>query len=84
MYGGELSTVTLSFPEKLTGVMLDRFGKEVLLKKDSDKFSIRTDVVISNHFFGWLSGLGKDVKIIAPENIRQQYKLYLSDILEEI
>ena len=84
MYGGELSTVTLSFPEKLTGVMLDRFGKEVSLKKDIDNFSIRTDVVISDHFFGWLAGLGKEVKIFAPDSIRQQYKQYLSEILEDI
>lgn len=84
MYGGQPGTVTLSFPEKLTGVMLDRFGKEVSLKKDSDNFSIRTDVVISDHFFGWLAGLGKEVKIVSPDNIRQQYKQYLSDILEDI
>lgn len=85
MYGGEPATVTLAFPEKLTGVMLDRFGKDVLLKKDSEmNYSIRTDVVISDHFFGWLAGLGKEVRIISPDKIRQQYKQYLSDILEDI
>ena len=85
MYGGEPATVTLAFPEKLTGVMLDRFGKDVLLKKDSEmNYSIRTDVVISDHFFGWLAGLGKEVRIVSPDKIRQQYKQYLSDILEDI
>ena len=84
MHGGDLAAVTLSFPENLTGVMLDRFGKEVSLKKESDKFTIRTDVVISDHFFVWLAGLGKDVRIVSPDNIRQQYKQYLSDILEDI
>ena len=85
MYGGELSTVTLLFPKKLTGVMLDRFGKDVLLKRDSEEmYSVRTDVIISGHFFGWLAGLGKQVKIISPDSIRQQYKIYLSDILKDI
>lgn len=85
MYGGELSTVTISFPEHLTGVMLDRFGKDVLLRKDGESnFSIRTDVVISDHFFGWLAGLGKQVKIVSPDRVRQQYKQYLSDILKDI
>ena len=84
MYGGELSTVTLAFPEHLTGVMLDRFGKEVILRKDTTGYSIRTDIVISDHFFGWLAGLGKSVKIVSPDDIRQQYKQYLSDILEDI
>ena len=85
MYGGEPATVTLAFPENLTGVMLDRFGKDVLLRKDGEaNYSIRTDVVISDHFFGWLAGLGKQVKIVSPDSIRAQYKQYLSDILEDI
>ena len=85
MYGGESETVTLSFPMKLTGVMLDRFGKDVLLKKESEEvYRVRTDVVISGHFFGWLAGLGKQVRIISPDSVRQQYKQYLSDILEDI
>ena len=85
MYGGESETVTLSFPMKLTGVMLDRFGKDVLLKKESEEvYRVRTDVVISGHFFGWLAGLGKQVRIISPDSVRLQYKQYLSDILEDI
>ncbi len=85
MYGGEPGTVTLSFPKELTGVMLDRFGKDVLLKKDSEEmYSVRTDVVVSGHFFGWLAGLGKQVNIISPDSVRQQYKFYLSDILKDI
>lgn len=83
MYGGDMSAVTLSFPESIIGVMLDRFGKDVSLKKETDeRYSIRTDIVISDHFFGWLAGLGKQVQIVSPDTIREQYKNYLSDILE--
>ncbi len=85
MYGGELESVTISFPENLIGVMLDRFGKDVSLKKENDiRYSIRTDVVISGQFFGWLAGLGKDVKIISPEFVKQKYKEKLIDILEDL
>ena len=85
MYGGEVSSVTLQFPESLIGVMLDRFGKDVLLKKEcEDCYSIRADLAVSEHFFGWLAGLGKQVKVIAPEDVKQKYKLYLSDILKDI
>ena len=83
MYGGELTKITLAFPEHLIGVMLDRFGKEVSLKKESDGcYSIRTDVIISEQFFGWMAGLGKQVQIISPEEVKQKYKECLLDILE--
>ncbi len=85
MYGGDVCNVTLSFPEQLTGVMLDRFGKDVLLKKEGDgRYSIRAEVIISEQFFGWIAGLGKQVKIESPGDVYQQYKDYLSDILENI
>ncbi len=85
MYGGDMCAVTLSFPESIIGVMLDRFGKDVSVKKEmDDRYSIRTDIVISDHFFGWLAGLGKQVKIISPDTLREKYKNYLSYILEDL
>lgn len=85
MYGGELTKVTLSFPEQLIGVMLDRFGKDVALKKEKDGlYSVRTDVVISGQFFGWLAGLGKEVRIASPQSVKQQYKESLLTIIESL
>ena len=85
MYGGKQENVTLSFPEELIGVMLDRFGKDVLIKKEKDdSYSLHTDVVISGQFFGWLAGLGKKVRLLSPEYVKQEYKEYLADILEHL
>lgn len=85
MYGGELTGITLMFPEKLTGVMLDRFGKDVSLKKEAeDSYSIRTDVIISGQFFGWLAGLGSQVQIVSPLPVKDQYKDYLLAILNDL
>ena len=85
MYGGEQKKVTLVFPEQLIGVMLDRFGKEVSLKREKDcRYSIRTDVVISEQFFGWLTGLGKQVQILSPDSARQEYKEFLQTIIDNL
>lgn len=85
MYGGTLETITLSFPEKLIGVMIDRFGKGISLKKESDtRYCIRVDVVVSGQFFGWLAGLGKEVAIVAPDSVKEQYRQFLKEILEQI
>lgn len=85
MYGGNHEKVTLSFPESLIGVMIDRFGKNISLKKTDDtRYSVRVDVVVSGQFFGWLTGLGKEVSIISPTNVREEYKEFLTNILEQI
>lgn len=85
MYGGTFDKVTLSFPESLVGVMIDRFGKGISLKKEGDtRYRIRVDVVVSGQFFGWLAGLGKEVVIVSPDPVREQYRNYLSEIIEQI
>lgn len=84
MYGGEITSVTLRFPEKLIGVVLDRFGKNIIVnKKDDGYFTIRVDAAISGQFFGWLTGIGKDVKIISPDHVKKQYEDWLKEILSQ-
>ncbi len=84
MYGGEIASVTLRFPEKLIGVVLDRFGKNIIVnKKDDGYFTIRVDAAISGQFFGWLTGIGKDVKIISPDYVKTQYEDWLKEILAQ-
>ena len=85
MYGGTFDKVTLSFPEALVGVMIDRFGKGISLKKVQDnRYNIRVDVVVSGQFFGWLAGLGKEVSIVTPDVVREQYRNYLAEIIQRI
>ncbi len=82
MFGGEECIVTMRFSNRLIGVVMDRFGKEAQVRKlDDTSFSVRTKVEVSGQFFGWLTGLGKEASILAPDDIKEEYKKYLSDIL---
>lgn len=82
MYGGEEETVTMSFPNRLVGVVLDRFGREADIRPMRDEtFRIRAKVAVSGQFFGWLAGIGAEVKIVAPDHIRERYQRWLADIL---
>lgn len=83
MYGGEEEMVTLQFPNRLVGVVLDRFGKEADMRpmKD-DTFRIRVKVVVSGQFYGWLSGIGKEAEIVSPDSVKTGYKEWLKDILD--
>ena len=62
--------------------MIDRFVKDISIRtRDKESFSIRVNVKVSNQFFGWITGLGKEVQIISPTDIVEQYKEYLGGLL---
>lgn len=82
MFAGEDETVTLYCDSRLTGVMIDRFGKEVPMRQcDEGHIRARVNVAVSRQFFGWLTGLGAAVRIEAPGHVVREYKDYLQEIL---
>ena len=83
MYGGETENVTIGFPQKLIGVFIDRFGKDVDIRKREEGYlSVRVSVVPSGQFYGWIAGLGNEVKIMGPKTVQEAYCAYLKDILD--
>ena len=83
MYGDKTEVVTISCPQKLIGVFLDRFGKEIdIRQREEDMLSVRIHVALSGQFYGWLAGLGKEVTILAPEMVKEDYCNYLKEVLE--
>ena len=68
MFSGQESRVRLRCGNSMVGVILDRFGQEVMLIPDGpDHFVVTVDAVVSPQFFGWLFGLGPEVELTAPE-----------------
>ena len=83
MYGGEREMVTLQFPYHLIGVVLDRFGRDTDIRPMNDGlFRVRVNVAVSGQFFGWLAGIGKEVRVISPESVAEKYRSWLKEILE--
>ena len=67
MYSGEEMTVTLRAKSSMAGVVLDRFGLDVILVPDGpDYFTVSIPLVLSPQFFGWLFALEPDVTLTAP------------------
>lgn len=84
MFGGEEESITLRFPNKLIGVVLDRFGKEADLRPaDAESFFVRAKVAVSGQFFGWLAGIGKDAQIEKPQSVKERYEKWLKDIINQ-
>lgn len=84
MYGGRDETISLRCQNRLAGVIIDRFGKDVIMIPDEkDSFKANVLVTVSNQFYGWLTGLGSEVRIIGPEHVRTEYQEYLKTILKQ-
>ena len=82
MYGGYDENVTLLCHNSLVGVMLDRFGQDVpIVPVDEIHFYAKPLVAVSQQFFGWVTGLGNMVQITGPDNVKEEYKAYLSKII---
>lgn len=83
MFAGDEETVTLCCDNSLTGVIIDRFGKDVPMRRlDDGHIRARVDVAVSRQFFGWITGLSTSVKIESPERVANAYKDYLQEIME--
>ena len=82
MFGGQAERVRLRFANRLIGVVLDRFGKEVFLVPDGDGFfCISTDVVVSPQFPSWLFGFGDDVEVLSPPHVKKQLQEQAEKVL---
>ncbi|MBR7089106.1 MAG: WYL domain-containing transcriptional regulator [Lachnospiraceae bacterium] len=84
MYGGRQETVTFDFPEQLIGIAYDRFGTEITQRPgEKGHILVRTKCYVSNQFYGWLSGLGGDVRIVSPESAVDAYRMFLKDLIKK-
>ena len=68
MYDGKEQTVKLRCKNELVGVMIDRFGKNIMLRPvDKEHFEVNVEVAVSGQFLGWIIALGEGVKIVGPD-----------------
>ncbi len=81
MFDGCLTRVKMRVHKSLSNVMIDRFGKEISIRKDdAEHFIMRVDVALSRQFLGWIVSLGQDVEIIDPP----EAKLQMQQMAEEL
>lgn len=82
MFGGREVTICLEAHNRLVGVVLDRFGRDIMIhRKDPEHFKTLVRVNISDQFFGWIASLGLDAVIASPDEIRDKYREFLEKSL---
>jgi predicted DNA-binding transcriptional regulator YafY len=83
MFSGEMETVKLQVDNSLINVVIDRFGKDIVInKQDDDHFTITVDVVATNTFLGWLFMFGDKVKILSPEHLIDKMKNMIRRVVD--
>ncbi len=84
MYGGKEERVQIECKNSLAGVMIDRFGKEVMLRRiDDEKFVVNVEVAVSTQFLSWIIGLGEGAKLVGPESVVELMKKEIDRLVEE-
>ena len=82
MFGGREVTICLEAHNRLVGVVLDRFGRDIMIhRKDPEHFKTLVRVNISDQFFGWIASLGQDAVIASPDEVRDKYREFLEKSL---
>lgn len=72
MFGGKEEKVKLLVDNSLAGVMIDRFGKDIIMVPGKgENFTVNVTVHVSSQFLGWIFSLGEKVKILGPEEVIQ-------------
>ncbi len=70
MYAGETTAVKLRFHRSLINVVIDRFGRDILLIPDGEEhFVFTVDVAVSPIFLSWVIGFGAKAKILYPKSV---------------
>ena len=83
MFGGRDENVTLICRNELAGVIIDRFGSDIILiPVDGGHFKVIVPVAVSPEFFGWAAGVGNGMRISGPEPVKEQYAGCLRELLE--
>lgn len=85
MYRGERINVKLQFENRLAGVVVDRFGKDILMTPHGeDHFTFRTQIALSPNFFAWLCRFSGRATIVYPQNAVEAFREYCKSILSAI
>lgn len=83
--GGNAQEITILFDNSLLDAVYDRFGKNAINryeKYDDKHFTLKTWIVSSINFYGWLCGFGDKAVITDPPEVADAFKMYLQKIIE--
>ena len=84
MFAGDETRVTLEAENRLISVLIDRFGKDIIVAPvDDGHFRTTVTVAVSKQFFGWIMAIDGDVRIVAPDSVVKQMRAEIERLAEK-
>ena len=84
MFAGEETEVKLRFRRNLVNVVIDKFGRDILLIPDGeDWFVFTVKVAVSPMFLSWIIGFGTEAKILHPQSVVDKCRQMCLDALSQ-
>jgi len=85
MFGGEEADVKLRVNNQITGAVIDRFGKDVMMIPDGDQhFTVTVRVVQSPVFYGWLFQFGELCEVLSPQSLKDELRRRAEDLIARL
>lgn len=82
MYGGELCNVRLACDNSMVGVVIDRFGTDIVIAKFDGYFEFTVKVMLSPTFYSWVLGFGNKIRVVSPNHVRERVRDTALEALE--
>lgn len=83
MYGGQMRKVRLAFDESLIGVVYNKYGEEINIRKSGSRYTVSVEIQISPTFWGWLMQFPTQMEIISPVDVRKQFSAWILSAAEK-
>lgn len=84
MYDGERVVATIRVKSELMNVVVDRFGRDVDARpeSDGDRALVTVPVRVSPVLYGWLATLGDGAEVLRPNTLREGFASWLKSTLD--
>ena len=81
MFAGDETKVTIEAENRMVSVLIDRFGKDIIIVPvDGEHFRTTVSVAVSKQFFGWIMAIDGDVRIVAPDKVVKQLQETIKEL----
>jgi predicted DNA-binding transcriptional regulator YafY len=83
MYPGDVQFIEIQFDNHLINVVIDRFGKDILIHQVGDQtFTVKIKAAMSEGLIRWLLTWGSDAKALSPQTLVDRMKLEVTKMAE--
>ncbi len=81
MFGGDIMPVRLECKNSFAGIIIDRFGTDIMMiPHDAEHFHVTVNVSFSMQFIGWVTSVSEGVKVIGPDEAVEQMKETIANL----